>query len=72
MSCVLKHTRPTSLPVIDAHIELKPILYPLHDISNQLLPQIIQEILKASAVDFSKFECYKCCKAKCLTAPQAI
>ena len=33
------------------------------DISGQLSPQIIQEILKASGVDTSKFEHYKWHKA---------
>ena len=70
-SCVHKHTRPVSLPVYNTHIELEPISKLLPDSSDQLSPQIIQEILKASGVDFSKFEHYKHCKAKCHTATQA-
>ena len=70
-SCVCKHTRPTSLSVNDAQIELQPILNPLPDISDQLSLQIIQEILKASGVDFLKFEHCKCCKVQCHASPQA-
>ena len=58
-SCVHKYTRLTSLPVINTHIALEPISDPLPEISEQLSLQIIQEILIASGVDFSKFECYK-------------
>ena len=61
-SCVHKYIRPTSLPVNNTHIELQPILDPLPDISDQLSPHIIQDILRASGVDFSKFKCYKCHK----------
>ena len=64
-SCVCKYTRPTSLPVNNTHIELEPMSASLPDISDQLSPQSIQEILKVNRVDFSKFECYKCCKTKC-------
>ena len=60
-SCVCKHTGPITLPVNDTHIELQPILNLLPDISDQLLPQLIQKVLKASDVDFSKYECHKCC-----------
>ena len=66
-SCVLKYTRPVSLPVNNTHIELEPISNLLPESSDQPPPQIIQEILKAS-VDFSKFKCYKHDKAKCHTA----
>ena len=71
MSCVCKYTRPTSLPVNDTHTELEQISDPLSDISDQLSPQIIQEILKASGVDFSKVEPYICHKTKHHTALQA-
>ena len=57
--------------VNNANIELEPILDPLPDISDQLSPQIIQEILKASGLDFSKFKHYKQCKAKHHTATLA-
>ena len=52
-------------------LNLEPISDPLSDISDQLSPQIIQEILKASGVDLFKFEFYKHCKAKCHAATQA-
>ena len=54
-SCVCKYTRLTSLPVDNTHIELEPSSNPLPQSSDQLSPQIIQETLKASGVDFSKF-----------------
>ena len=54
-----------SIPVNDTHIELQPILNPLPDISEQLSSQIIQEVLKPSGVDFSKFKCYKHHKVQC-------
>ena len=60
-SCICKHARLTFLPVNEAHIELQQILDPLPDISDQVSPQILQYILKASGVDFSKFEHYKLC-----------
>ena len=41
---VCKYTRSTSLPVDNTHIELEPISAPLPDISDQLSPQLIQEI----------------------------
>ena len=69
-SCVHEHTRPVSLPVKNIHIELDPISNLLSNPSEQLSPQIILKILKASGIDFSKFECYKCHKAKCQTATQ--
>ena len=71
-SCVCKHTRVTSLLVNDPYTELQQILDPLPNISDQLLPQIFQEILKASGVGFSKFECYKHHKAKCHTCPRLL
>ena len=40
-SGVHKYTRPTSLPVDDAHIELEPISDLLPDILDQLSPQLI-------------------------------
>ena len=43
---------------------VEPISTPCPESSDQLSPQIIQEILKASGVDFLKFEHYKCYKAK--------
>ena len=70
-SCAYKYTRPISLLVDNTHIELEPILNPLPESSDQLSPQSIQEIFKASGVDFSKFECYKHHKAKCHTLTQA-
>ena len=70
-SCVHEHIRPTSLPVNDTYIKLQSILNPLPNISDQLSPQIIQEVLKASGVDFSKFEHNKHCKVECNTSPQA-
>ena len=69
-SCAHKNTRPTSLQANNSHIELESISAPLPNTSTQLSRQIIQEILKASGVDFSKFECYICCKAKCHTTTQ--
>ena len=47
------------MPANDTYIELQPILNSMPDISDQLSPQIVQEILKANGVDISKFECYK-------------
>ena len=70
-SCVHKHTWLTTLPVNDTHIEFQPIMNPMPDISDHLSPQIIQEVLKASCLDFSKFRCYKQCKVQCHTSPQA-
>ena len=70
-SCVHKHTRLTTMPANDTHIELQPISNSVPDISDQLSPQIIQEILKASSVDISKFECYMQCKVLCQTSAQA-
>ena len=69
-SCLHTHARPVSLSVNNTYIELEPILKLLADSSDQLSPQIIQEILKASGVNFSKFICWKCGKAKCHTATQ--
>ena len=69
-SCVCEHTRPVSLPINNTNIELDPISNLLPDPSEQLSPQIIQEILKASGVDVSKFQCYKHHKTKCQTAMQ--
>ena len=71
MSCIHKYTRPTSLPVNNIQLELEPISASLPDISDQLSPQLFQEILRASGVDFSKFDCYKHDKAKCHTVTQA-
>ena len=51
------------MPVNDTHFELQPILNPMSDISDQLSPQIIQAVLKASGVHVLKFEWYKPCKA---------
>ena len=56
-------------PVNDTHIELQPILSQFSDISDQLSPQITQEVLKAIGVDISKLKCYKQCKALCHTSP---
>ena len=70
-SCVCKYTRLVSLPVNNTHIELELISNPLPESSDKLSLQIIQEILKASGVDFSKFKCYKCHKAKFHAATQA-
>ena len=71
MSCVHKYTRPTSLQANNTHIELEPISAPLPDTSDQLSPQIIQDILKARGVDFSKSRCYKLHNVKCHTATKA-
>ena len=68
-SCVCKHTRLTTLLVNDTHIELQPISNSMPDISDQLSPHIIQKVLNASGVDFSKYKCYKQCKAQCQTSP---
>ena len=70
-SCVCKHTRPVSLPINNTHIEFEPISNLLPDPSEQLSPQVIQKILKATCVDVSKFHLYKCCKAKYHTSTQA-
>ena len=45
-----------SLPVNIIHIELEPVSNPLLESSDQLSPQVIQETLKASSVDFPKFK----------------
>ena len=50
MSCVCKHTRPNTPPTNNTHIELQPIVDPIPDISGQLSPQLVQEILKASGI----------------------
>ena len=42
---------PATMPVNDRHIELQTILSPMPDISDQLSPQIIQEVLKAGIVN---------------------
>ena len=70
-SYVNDYTKPISLPVNNTHIELEPISNPLPESSDQPSPQIIQEILKASGIEFLKFEHYKHCKAKCRTATKA-
>ena len=70
-SCVCKHTTPVYLPVNKTHIELDQISNLLPDPSDQLSPQVIQEILKASGVDFSKFQCYIHHKAKRHTTTQS-
>ena len=57
-------------PNNDTHIELQPITNPMPEISDQLSPQLVQEILKASGVDMSKFEHYKKCKALHQTSAQ--
>ena len=59
MSCVYKHTRQTNLPTNDTHTELQPIMNAMPEISDQLSPQLVQEMPKASDVDISKFEHYK-------------
>ena len=59
MSCVCKHTRPTTLSSNDTHIEVQPITNPIPEISDQLSPQLAPEILKASGINISKFEHYK-------------
>ena len=48
MNCVHKHTRQTYLPTNNTHIELQPIMNPMPEISDQLSPQPVQEILKSS------------------------
>ena len=63
MSCVHKHTRSNALDNNDTHINLPSIMNPMPEISDQLSPQLVQEILKASGVNMSKFECYNICKA---------
>ena len=52
------------LPVNNTHIELDPISNLLPDSSDTLSSDVIQEILKASGVDFSKFQHYKHHKSK--------
>ena len=52
--CVCKHSRLTTMPANDTHIELQPISNSMPNISDQLVPQIVQEVLKASGVDLSK------------------
>ena len=59
MGYVHKHTRPTTLPNKDPYIELKPITNPTPETSDQLSQQLVQEILKASGVDMSKFKHHK-------------
>ena len=59
------------MPVNDTHIELQLISNPMPDISDQLSPQIIQEVPKANGVDILKLEHYKQCKAHYQTSPQA-
>ena len=71
MGCACKHTRLTTLLYNDPHIELHPITNPTPETSDQLLPQLVHEILKASGVDISKFECYKRCKALCQASSQS-
>ena len=55
------HIRPNTLPTNDTHIELQSITKSVPEILDQLSPQLVQEILKASSVDISKFKHYKCC-----------
>ena len=69
-SCVYNYIRPISQPVNNTYIELEPISNPLPESSDQLSPQIIQEILKVSGVGFLKLKCYKHCKAKHHTVTQ--
>ena len=71
VGCVCKHTTPATLPNNDPHIELQLITNPSPDISDQLSPQLVQEILKASGADLSKFEHYKRCKVLSQTSTQS-
>ena len=71
MSCVHMHTRPNTLPNNNTSIEYQPITNPIPEISKQLSPQHVQEILKASGVDMSKFEHHKKFKALCQTSTQS-
>ena len=70
MGCVCKQTRPATLPNNDPHIELQSITNPTPENSDQLSPQCVHEILKASGVDMSTFEHYKRCKALYQTSTQ--
>ena len=49
-SCACTHTTLTSISVNYAHIELQPIVDSLPYISDQLSPQIIHKVFKASGV----------------------
>ena len=69
-SCVCKHTRLTTVPGNDTHTEIQPISNSMPDISDQLSLQIVQEVLKTSGVDISKFKLYKLCKALLQTSAQ--
>ena len=71
MSHVHKHTRLTTLPTNDTHIELQPIMNCMPEISDQPSSQVVQEILKANNADISKFKHYKQCKALHQTSAQA-
>ena len=53
MSCVHKHTRPTTLPNNDSHIELQPITNPPHEIQINYHHNLMK-MLKASGLDMSK------------------
>ena len=69
-SCVHEHIRPVFLPVNDTHIHLDPISNLLPDPSEKTFNTNYPRNLKACGVDFSKFQHFKHCKAKCQTATQ--
>ena len=71
MGCVHKHTRLTTLSNIDPYIELQPITDATPETSDQVSPQHVQEILKVSDIDMSKFQHYKRCEALCQTTTQS-
>ena len=71
MGCVCKHTGLTALPTNDKHIELQPIMNLMPEISDQLSPKFVQEMLKASGRNMSKFEHYKWCQVLHHTSSQA-
>ena len=46
------------------NINLETILTPLPEHSDHITPQTNHEIIKICGVDLTKFECYKCHKAR--------
>ena len=62
-SCVPKYTRPQHPPTSSNYITLATFPVTVHSQSHQVMPQVIQEILKSCDMDVEKFEGYKSCKA---------
>ena len=61
--CVPKYTRPQHPPTPSSDINLATFQVTVHSPPQQIMPQVIQEILKSFDMDLENFECYKHHKA---------